>query len=643
MLFQIIETKFLYQMSKQKKITAQTIQTPTVSEKQEKNWIPAFILAIFAFLLYANTFNHGYALDDYSVIKENYITKKGFAGISELLTTEYRKGYWNGAGTLYRPLSLVMFAIEWSISPDKPFLSHFMNVFLYAVTAVVLFFLLKKIVKNQATWLPFMVTALFVAHPIHTEVVANIKSRDEILSFLFCLISANYFLQYFDNQRFIKIIFALFAFFLALMSKESAITFLAILPLMVYFSKEEISLGNNLKSTAFFLIPTLVFLLLRSQVLGAQVGIDSVSPLDSVVAAYSGLDKFAAAVCMAGIYLKSLLIPHPLVSDMGYNQVIINGFADWKVLLSGLVYGGLLLFALKNIKEKNLISFGILLGLIAFSISSNIFVTIGTGYGERLMYAPSLGFLIALVGFFDFLLKKTNKNQNEEGSNTTFLPQGTLKYVALAVLAIFSIETIVRNPVWKDSFSLYEADINTSPNCAKLNYHYALELTKKARDTKNNAMMANAIQHFEKAISIYPQYADAYGEMGLAYFYKGNEDKALEIYTKAIEMQPDAKVWSNMGMIFFNKGNMPEAQKVYEKSIALDPRFVDARRNLGSAYAMQGRFKDAIAQFQEALKYAPEQAVLYYFLGSAYRDGGDTATGQKFLEKAYQMQPSLRK
>jgi tetratricopeptide (TPR) repeat protein len=628
-------------MSKQKRSKPEVVNTPIISDKRENNWLPALLLAVLAFLLYANTLNHGYALDDYSVIKENYITKKGFAGISELMTTEYRKGYWNGAGTLYRPLSLVMFAIEWQFSPDKPFLSHFINVFLYATTAVVLFFLLKKILKNQANWLPFVITALFVAHPIHTEVVANIKSRDEILSFLLCLISANYFLQYFDNQRIVKLIIALFAFFLALLSKESAITFLAILPLMVYFSKEEVALSNNLKNTALFLIPTIVFLLLRSKVLGAQVGIDSVSPLDSAIAAYSGFDKFAAAICMAGIYLKSLLIPHPLVSDMGYNQVVINGFADWKVLLSGVAYGGLLFFAFKNIKEKNLISFGILLALIAFSISSNIFVTIGTGYGERLMYAPSLGFLIALVAFFDFLLKKINKN--EDNTSHSFLPKGTLKYVTLAILAIFSIETIARNPVWKDSFSLYEADINTSPNCAKLNYHYALELTKKGRDDKNNAMMDNAIQHFEKAISIYPQYADAYGEMGLVYFYKGNQDKALEIYDKAIQMQPDAKVWSNMGMIFFNKGNMPEAQKVYEKAIALDPRFVDARRNLGSVYAMQGLFKDAIAQFQEALKYAPDQAILYFFLGSAYRDSGDAATGQKFLDKAYLIQPSLRK
>ncbi len=609
--------------------------------KNEKSWLPALILAVLAFALYANTLNHGYTLDDFSVIKENYITKKGWVGIPELLTTEYRKGYGFSVGTLYRPLSLVMFAIEWSFSPDKPFLSHFINVLLYAITAMVLFFLLKNLFKNQTIGLPFAVTALFVAHPIHTEVVANIKSRDEILAFLFSLLTTRFVLQYLDSQKFIKLILAILTFFLALLSKESAITFLAAIPLMVYFFRENISMSLNLKSTAFLLIPTAIFFLLRSQVLGAQIGIDSVSPLDSVVAAYSGINRWAAAICMAGFYLKTLFVPHPLISDMGYNQVIINGFADWKVLLSGAVYVSLLGFAFSKIKEKNLVSFGILLALILFSISSNIFVTIGTGYGERLMYAPSLGFLIAVVAIVTHFFEK-NRPTASLGNNE-FLPSGFLKYAFFAIVAIFSIETIARNPDWKDSLSLYEADIQYAPNCAKLNYHYALELTKKGRDTKNNAMIDNAIEHFEKAIAIYPTYAEAYGEMGLAYFYKGNQDKALEIYTKAAEMQPDAKVWSNMGMIFFNKGNLPEAQKIYEKAIALDPTFVDARRNLGSTYAMQGRFKEAIVQFQEAIKYAPQQAILYYFLGSAYRDSGDANMGQTFLNKAYQLDPSLKK
>ncbi len=612
--------------------------TPITNETKQNLWLPSLILAIFAFLLYANTLNHGYALDDYSVIKDNYITKKGFAGISELLTTEYRKGYWNSPGTLYRPLSLVMFAAEWDFSPDKPFLSHFMNVLLYAFTAVAVFRFLQKILSEYTIWLPFVVAAIFVAHPIHTEVVANIKSRDEILAFLFSILACNYILQYIGNQKIINIILALLCYTAAMFSKESAITFLAIFPLMIYFFSKNATLSQNIKISAFMLLPVVFFLICRSQVLGSQVGIDNVSPLDNFIFAQTGVNKLAGAICMAGFYLKTLVFPHPLVSDMGYNQVQISGFGDWKVLLSALVYLALLGFAFYKIKEKNIISFGILFALITFSISSNIFITIGTGYGERLMYVPSLGFVIALIAA---LVSFFPKSENEKN---VFLPNhNILKYVSLALLAVFSIETIARNPAWKDSLSLYETDVNSSPNCAKINYHYALELTKKGRDEKNNAMIDKAIAHFEKSISIYPTYADAFGEMGLAYFYKGDEDKALSYYTKAAELQPDAKVWSNMGMIFFNKGNMPEAQRVYEKAVALDPRFVDARRNLGSAYAMQGRYKDAINQFQEAIKYAPDQAILYFFLGSAYKDGGDAAKGQPFLDKAYRMQPSLKK
>ena len=627
-------------MKKQKPVKQQTPSQIAILQNETKQnlWLPSLLLGLFAFLLYANTLNHGYALDDYSVIKDNYITKKGLAGISELLTTEYRKGYWNSAGTLYRPLSLVMFATEWDFSPDKPFLSHFMNVLLYAFTIVVAFRFLQKILSDYPVWLPFVIAALFAAHPIHTEVVANIKSRDEILAFLFSLLATNYISQYFDNQRVIKLIQALFCYTIALFSKESAITFLAVFPLTIYFFKKNISLGQNLKICALMLLPVVFFLICRSQVLGAQVGIDNVSPLDNFMFAQTGINKLAAAICMAGFYLKTLVFPHPLVSDLGFSQVQISGFGDWKVLVSALIYLALLGFAFYKIKEKNLISFGILFALVTFSISSNIFVTIGTAYGERLMYVPSFGFVIAIVAAAAYFF---TKNDNEK---SLFLPnQNILKYISLALIAVFSVETVARNPAWKDSFSLYETDISNAPNCVKLNYHYALELTKKGRDNKDNALIDKAITYFEKAISLYPNYGDAYGEMGLAYFYKGDQDKALTYYTKASELQPDAKVWSNMGMIFFNKGNMPEAQKVYEKSVALDPKFVDARRNLGSTYAMQGRYKEAIVQFQEAIKYAPDQAVLYFFLGSAYKDGGDAAKGQTFLDKAYQMQPSLKK
>ena len=80
-----------------------------------KKYLPlALIVGALGFVLYVNTFQHEWALDDFSVIKENFVTQKGFGGIGTHLTHSYRYGYGAGFGTLYRPLTPVMFAIEHS-------------------------------------------------------------------------------------------------------------------------------------------------------------------------------------------------------------------------------------------------------------------------------------------------------------------------------------------------------------------------------------------------------------------------------------------------------------------------------------------------------------------------------------------------
>ena len=91
-----------------------------------------------------------------------------------------------------------------------------------------------------------MAAVLFVAHPIHTEVVANIKSRDEISSMFFLLLSLLFIHNYLSSNKILMLIVALGCFFLALLSKESAIVYVALAPLFIYFFTET-SLKNNLK------------------------------------------------------------------------------------------------------------------------------------------------------------------------------------------------------------------------------------------------------------------------------------------------------------------------------------------------------------------------------------------------------------
>ena len=606
------------------------------------------LLSVIAFLIYANTLNHDYALDDASAISANYVTKQGIAGIPTIFKEHYRFGYWSSPGTLYRPIPLAMFAIEWQLFPDSPGFYHFMNVLLYAFTAFLLFWTLCKLFPKYSPVLPFLTTLLFVTHPVHVEVVANIKSRDEILSFFFC-ISAVYFLwKYlkFKENKWLGI--SLFSYLLAMFSKENAITFLAVFPLLMYFFSKT-SISKNLTISSLFAIPATIYLFARILVLGALTGEKELSPLlDNFLSGAPDISsRLASAFLMVGKYLWTLVFPHPLGSDFGYNQIPITGWSDWRVILVLLVVFGGLIYALKELKNKSIPAFAIIYFVVTFSIFSNIIKLIGSSYGDRFLYFPSLGFAMFLA-FFILQIGKANF-QLKSNSLATFFKHYKLPILITGVIALaYSFKTIDRNKVWYDSFTLYENDIKIAPNSAKLNYHYGLELNKKGLaendSAKKGELMNSAFRHFAKAAEIYPDYHDAYGQMGLMHYRNNDKDKALENYEKSIALKPyNATVYSNMGIIYVERGNLQKGRELYEKAVQLDPRFADARRNLGSVYAQLKQFDKAIEQFSEALKYEPENATLYLYLGFAHRDKGEKAKAQTYLNRAYELDPALKK
>ena len=195
----------------------------------------SFVIALVAFFLYSNTLSHQFVLDDYSVIKENQMTKQGTASLKEIFANSYREGYGNNENNLYRPLTKAMFAIEWQISPDNAHFHHLINVLMYSLVCVLLFIVLLRYTKINI-YILFITALIFAAHPIHTEVVANIKSRDEISSMLFLLLSLLCIHKYLSSNKILMLIGTLGCFFLALLSKESAIVYVALAPLFIYFS-----------------------------------------------------------------------------------------------------------------------------------------------------------------------------------------------------------------------------------------------------------------------------------------------------------------------------------------------------------------------------------------------------------------------
>lgn len=617
-------------MAKKKKHTKKTSKVTQTKPKSPK-W-PGLVVALLGFLLYANTLTNDYCLDDYSVIKDNYVVKQGTKGIPTLLKTNYRYGYWMSKGTLYRPLTMVMFALEWQMVPDQPFWGHLINILFFAWSGWLLFQFLARLFGDHYPWLPLVVSLIFIAHPVHTEVVANIKSRDEIMAFFLGLAGLFYLVKYVDTGKLLHVVFSILLYGLSLFAKESAITWLAIYPLTIWFFRH--TQRKKMGAVALYLIPTLIFLGLRRSIIGGGVNVAGVSILDNFFAQAEGTSYYGSALYMVFRYLKVLFLPTELVSDLGFNQIPVTGLGNVAVVSMILLILGAGYFVARAFIQKaekpNILAYGILFFAITFSIYSNLLVTIGSSYGERFLYIPSLGFaLVAGYGLY-WLAQKLKKPLTPQISNPVFIG-------LLLLLLAYTVKTIKRNKDWYDSGTLYAADVVKSPNSAKLNYHHGMELGKKGNQMKGQQQLnqyRKALSFFEKAISIYPKYADAYGLKGLYYFKLKDFDKAMEAYHLAIKYNANnATVYNNMGIIYFQKGDVQNAEKVYKLALKYNPRFVDAYRNLGAVYGSTKRFAQAIEQFKKGLQYDPNNQTLLKYIGTAYRDLGKPELGKPYLDR----------
>jgi tetratricopeptide (TPR) repeat protein len=618
------------------------VQPSAIQSVQDQYWWFGLVAVALGLLIYANSYNYTYCLDDFSSIKENWVVKGGLKNLGIIFSTEYRFGAWSSPGSLYRPIPLVMFALEWQLSPDNPSVSHIINILLYGITGWALWITWRRILAGYSPLLPALTVLFFMVLPVHSEVVANIKSRDEITSLLFTTYSMYAIWRYFESEKTNWLVGAIVLYGLGMFCKEGAVTYLAVFPLTMWFFTNQ-SLSKIAKVTALLAIPALFFLFVRWRVLSAQAYPEVYSILDNFMVGATPGERYASAFMMCWRYLSTLVVPVSLVSDMGYPQMKVVNFSDWRALAGFFVYGAMFIWAVINLPKKHILSYAILIYLAAFSVFSNLIIMIGTSYGERLLYVPSMGYAVALAWLICKIFKAENTRELFDAALTP-------AWIAAGVLLVaYGFRTVVRNPAWYDSASLYNADIIQSPNSAKLNYHYGLELVKTGMNEKSGVVtdstwVLKGIDTYSKAIKLYPQYHDAYGSRGLAYFRMNKFNQAYEDYTTCLQYRPnDAKVLSNLGYIYFMRNQFDKAEEVYRKSIQYDPRFIDARRNLGAILAMRKEFPAAMEQWQEGLKYEPNNATLLFYMGSAYKDMGQPEKAQPWFDKAYAIEPSLKK
>ena len=543
-------------------------------------------------------------------------------------------------------------------------LRHFNNMLFYTLSILVLFGFLKDYLFKNNWDLAFLTTLLFAIHPIHTEVVANMKSRDEIFSFLFIILTFIYTFKALELKKIKYFMIAGFMYFLALLSKEYAFTLMILIPMTIFIFRPEFINFKDKKiwiSFFVFVASAAIMYKMKEKKIPFYIAVALFFSIGSVIvlakefknktfiALFSALsiafvtymcfrlfsvtlkpavpdtevlnnpylfattqEKWATKIFVLLKYLKLLFIPHPLSSDYSFNTILYRKLTSWDTLLSLFIYLSLAATTAWLFFKKHILAFGLLFFFANLLMIGNILMDIGATMGERLIYHSSFGFALCIAWFLTDGLKKINFN--------TSLHKALLLSVSIVLTVVFGYKTILRNAEWKNDITLFTTDVNTVPTsvlCLGNAGARWIDLSERPENKDSATAYVNkAIGYLSHALVLHPKYVNGYLNLGLAQMKLGQLDSAYTTWTTAQKLYPSnpflqsyfpylATNYMNKGVVLGQKGNLEEAAKYLEKAATCNPNSFDVWYNYGGIYFTKNDFTKAKIGFENALKLNP--------------------------------------
>ena len=613
----------------------------------------SIILFVFSFLLYSNTLTHDFTLDDELVLGRNELVLSGLKSLPDLFTKSYRYGFNHENTGQYRPLSPIFFAAEIQFFGFNAHTLHFFNILYYSLCVTLIFIALYNLlllvfpVENPAPFrISVIASLLFATHPLHTEVVANIKSRDEIFALLFMMGSLFFMIRFIKNKRTSlvrpEMFYSLLCYYLALLSKESAITYLGIVPLIsLFFGKQ--SLKKTLFITFPFLLLSILYIISVFSFLDQTLGTKAISVVNnSLVQKMTFIESFSTKIYILGKYLFILTLPFPLLFDYSYNHIPVMHLADLNVIVSFLFNLALLIVGvtilIKSIVVKHssplpsflhLTSFSILFYFITISIVTNIFIIIEATAAERFLFTPSLGYCLLIATLIHYFTYPRFSVVPQKNQHWIFF------MILIPYLLFFTLKTWNRNPDWKNDFTLFKADIDYLPNSARANYCMGTAYFRNADNPSLNQVAKNdflhkAVSHLDRVLEIFPDYKEAWINGGLVYSRLGNSVNAIKYLEKAVLLDTiSPKTSYALAVVCLSAKEMDKALQALQMTIRRDSLYVEALNDLGAVYGSKGRFPDALKYFKSAFQINPAFQGVKNNLIHTYLQLGDTVNARR--------------
>lgn len=501
---------------------------------------------------------------------------------------------------------------------------YFTNILLHSFNGVLLFIFLLIATKSRVR--SFIVSILFVLHPMNVESVAWIAERKNLLSTFFLLLALISYLKKFDKETSAKWkkVFSFFCylfFVLGLMSKSSIVMFPILLIIIDFWPLKRIEFDFktifNQKSHLFELVKEKMLLFVISFIFGvitivSQKEITAMEPISEV----SLWDRIGESLLGYAFYLEKLFLPFNLCVLYPHHKGNYPFFLPIAifVVISFITTAFFLLS-----KRKPVLIAGWFFFLISLLPVIGILQTGLQAYADRYVYFPYWGLFIILVYGIDF--KASIKKY--------FYPIYILAVFLCFVAAFLFFVTRKQIETWKDDETLFKNVMKVCPdafiapfqlgfveksrgNLDKAKYYYerALEISEdyikrrpksgRANHDKANALLMldrydEAIEYFKKAIEYGFNEKDNQEKIEIAKKMKlknivvegkrlSEEKKwgeAEEKFREAVEISPDSsELWSYLGYIMEQKGNLNEAEKAFEKALEINPLYDTAIYNM---------------------------------------------------------------
>ena len=528
------------------------------------------VLVLAAIAVYANTLRNDFTEDDELYILYNRAVQS-FSPHGLFLPNQFT--------SVFRPLTFATLALNWRTGGPHPLGYHLANVLLNAAAALLLYLFLRKLLEGQTheRLLAAVAALLFAVHPLHTEAVASVVGRAELLAAAFWF--AAWLLHLRDRP-----LLAALCFGLALLSKESAVAFLPLALIGDYALRQR----KPLRRYGLYAALTAVYLAVSWKVHGGRFGPAAVSFLDNPLASFPAVLRIPNALRISWKYLALCLYPAKLSCDYSYNAITLYS-TSWHTLVP--TVAAALVFALwvwALVTRRTIWAIAGAIYIAGFAITANVLVPTGTIMGERLAYFPSAGVCLIVA-----LLWMRMAN---------WRPGAAWAVLGIVVVAL-AARTAVRNRDWRNDFTLFSAAVSAHPGSAKMRTGLGTQYLLRGE-------FQAAEEQLRTALHIYPNLPDAYESLGLVRARLNQDQEARFLLQKALSMTARESVTyeyelENLAAEMIKLGDDDGALKLVNEGIAASPYSPRAWSNRAVIRYRRGEFAEARADAQTALRLDP--------------------------------------